>query len=96
METPHTPGPDGRSSRPLVLHVPTEVCEHIIDMLYSIYATDTAKNIATLYSCALVCRAWRVRSQRRLFYKVQLKDTASFRKLAAILDDGQHMSTKSH
>ncbi|KAM5545170.1 hypothetical protein V8D89_001281 [Ganoderma adspersum] len=89
---PHSQCSDSSRSRPQALHIPTEACENIIDMLYSDYAADTLKDIITLHSCALVCRAWRVRSQRMLFYKVQLSDSSSFHKLATILDAGQHLS----
>ena len=76
---------------PPPLHIPTEVCENIIDMLYSEITEDTLINITTLHSCVLVCGAWRVRSQRMLFYLVQLSDTISFRRLSATLDYGQHL-----
>ncbi|PIL26629.1 hypothetical protein GSI_11295 [Ganoderma sinense ZZ0214-1] len=82
---------DVENSRSLPLHIPTEICENIIDMLYSLETEDTLKNISTLHSCALVCRAWRVRSQRTLFYLVQLTDTTSFRRLSKILDDSRHL-----
>ena len=72
-------------------HIPTEVCENIIDMLFSYQSTETLEDIATLHSCALVCGDWRVRSQRMLFYKVQLSDTTSFRRLSTILDDARHL-----
>ncbi|KAM5545221.1 hypothetical protein V8D89_001332 [Ganoderma adspersum] len=35
-------------------HIPTEVCETIIDMLYSYLARDTFQDIGTLHSCALL------------------------------------------
>ena len=76
---------------PPPLHIPTEVCENIIDMLYSEITEDTLINITTLHSCVLVCGAWRVRSQRMLFYLVQLSDIISFRRLSATLDHGQHL-----
>ena len=72
-------------------HIPTEVCENIIDMMFSLYTKETLTNIATLRSCTLVCRAWRVRSQKRLFYLVQLSDATSLRRLSAILDNGPHL-----
>ncbi|KAM5545225.1 hypothetical protein V8D89_001336 [Ganoderma adspersum] len=49
-------------------YVPVEVCEHVIDMLYSgIDLSEELKYVATLRSCSLVCQAWRIRAQRMLF-----------------------------
>ena len=78
------------------LHIPTEVCESIIDMLYSIFFRDTRGDITTLHSCALVCRAWRVRSQRMLFYRVLLSDITCFHRLATILDAAQYLRDYVH
>ena len=72
-------------------NVPTEVCEKIIDMLYSFTVKDTTVNIATLHSCSLVCRNWRVSAQKTLFYKVQLSDGTALSRFSAVLDDGQHL-----
>ena len=88
---PFNLGSNGDSSVSPALHIPTEVCESIIDMLYSNDLEPTLRHIATLHSCALVCRAWRVRSQKILFYKIQLSDSNSFHKLAAILDARLHL-----
>ncbi|PIL26634.1 hypothetical protein GSI_11300 [Ganoderma sinense ZZ0214-1] len=76
--------------------ISTEVCENIIDMLYSNLARDTFHDIGALHSCALVCRAWRVRSQRMLFYKIQLSDGPSIHRLRAILDAGPHLRGYVH
>ena len=84
--------PDRQSSRQ---PIPIEVCENIIDMLYSYFVSDTAKNI-TLHSCALVCRDWRVRAQKTLFYKVQLFDKTSFNRFSAVLDVGRHLRGYVH
>ncbi|KAM5537720.1 hypothetical protein V8D89_008607 [Ganoderma adspersum] len=84
------------STRDRYRHIPTEVCENIIDMLYSYLARDTFQEIGTLHSCALVCRAWRVRSQRMLFFKVQLSDGPSIHRLSAILDAGPHLRGYVH
>ena len=78
------------------IHIPTELCENIIDMLYSYLARDTFQDIRTLHSCALVCRAWRVRSQRMLFFKVQLSDGPSVHRLSVILDAGPHLRGYVH
>ena len=98
MEKPSTGGPDADSSgsgQP-TLNIPTEVCENIIDMLYSTYPSDTVKDLSTLHNCALVCRAWRVRSQRTLFNSVQLSDNTSLRQLSTILNAGQHLRDYVH
>ena len=87
---PFNLGSNADSSVPPALHIPTEVCESIIDMLYSNDLEPTLRHIATLHSCALVCRAWRVRSQKILFYKIQLSNSKSFHKLA-ILDARLHL-----
>ncbi|KAM5545172.1 hypothetical protein V8D89_001283 [Ganoderma adspersum] len=65
-------------------------------MLYSYHSSDTLKDMATLHSCALACRAWRIRSQKMLFYKVQLSDSPSFHKLVAILDTARHLYDYVH
>ena len=78
------------------LHIPTEVCENIIDKLYSQFTQDTFEHITALRSCALVCRDWRVRSQRMLFYLVQLFDSTSLHRLAVVLDAGQHLCDYVH
>ena len=86
-----TKNDDGGYCVPPALHIPTEVCENIIDMLYSYLVRDTFQDIATLHSCALVCSAWHVRSQRMLFFKIQLSDGPSIHQLSTILDSGQHL-----
>ncbi|KAI1784994.1 hypothetical protein LXA43DRAFT_1100840 [Ganoderma leucocontextum] len=96
MDEPLTPDVDAECLGPPAFHIPTEVCENIIDMLYSNYTPDTSKNVATLHSCAFVCRDWRVRSQRVLFYRVQLSDTTSLHRLSTILDVGQHLRSYVH
>ncbi|KAI1783774.1 hypothetical protein LXA43DRAFT_868211, partial [Ganoderma leucocontextum] len=63
---------------------------------HSAYTRDTLENIATIHSCAFVCRDWRVRAQRMLFYKVQLSDTTSLHQLSTILDIGQHLRSYVH
>ncbi|PIL29509.1 hypothetical protein GSI_08317 [Ganoderma sinense ZZ0214-1] len=72
-------------------HVPTEVCENIIDMFYSRFVSETRGDIVTLHSCSLVCKAWRVRSQRMLFYKVQLYDATALQRFSAVLNFGPHL-----
>ena len=78
--------PDSGSCR-----LPIEVCENVIDMLYSQGLDDQVEHSRALHSCALVCRAWRVRSQRNLFYSVVLHGTDAVRRLASVLDNGPHL-----
>ena len=89
-------GYSGPSESVRHVHIPTELCENIIDMLYSYLARDTFQDIRTLHRCALVCRAWRVRSQRMLFFKVQLSDGPSVHRLSVILDAGPHLRGYVH
>ncbi|EJF57279.1 hypothetical protein DICSQDRAFT_32800, partial [Dichomitus squalens LYAD-421 SS1] len=75
---------------------PVEVCENIIDMLYSFPIMDRVENARTLHRCALVCRAWRVRSQRNLFYSVVLHNIEALQKFSAVLDNGPHLCEYVH
>lgn len=78
-------------------YVPVEVCEHVIDMLYSgIDLLEVLEYVAALRSCSLVCRAWRIRAQKMLFYLVHLGDIASLYKFAAVLRDGKHLAAYVH
>ena len=78
---------------PAARHIPVEVCENIIDQLYShLHILEQVDNVRALRCCALVCRDWRVRSQMRLFYSVVLHDTAAVNRLAATLETGPHLS----
>ncbi|TBU22514.1 hypothetical protein BD311DRAFT_675930 [Dichomitus squalens] len=76
---------------PNVSRFPVEVCENIIDMLYSLFFVDRLANTRALHRCALVCRAWRVRSQRNLFYSVVLHDLPALQKFSAVLDNAPHL-----
>ncbi|TBU22493.1 hypothetical protein BD311DRAFT_770286 [Dichomitus squalens] len=78
--------PDHNASR-----FPVEVCENIIDMLYSLTVVDRVEDSRALHRCALVCRAWRVRSQRNLFYSVVLHDLPALQKFSAVLDNAPHL-----
>ncbi|TBU37319.1 hypothetical protein BD309DRAFT_1064087 [Dichomitus squalens] len=78
--------PDKHASR-----FPVEVFENIIDMLYSLFLVDRVENTRALHRCALVCRAWRVRSQRNLFYSVVLHDLEALKKFSAVLDNAPHL-----
>ena len=82
---------DNGSSR-----LPIEVCENIIDMLYSQRWADQVDHVHALHSCALVSRDWRIRSQRNLFYSIVLHSTEALYKLAAVLDNGPHLCGYIH
>ncbi|KAM5545187.1 hypothetical protein V8D89_001298 [Ganoderma adspersum] len=84
--------------QPLARHIPIEVCKNFIDMLYSPYHdfSHELENFAALRNCALVCRAWRVRTQRMLFYAVHLNDVAALYRFAAILKAGPYLRTCMH
>ena len=76
--------------------LPVEVCENVIDMLYSGVFQEQAEHNRALHSCALVCKAWRTRSQRNLFYSVVLYGTGAVCKLAAVLENGPHLCDYVH
>ncbi len=86
------------TSRPLARYIPVEVCENFIDMLYSPYRdfSDELENFVGLRNCSLVCREWRIRAQRMLFYAVHLNDVASLYRFAATLQTGPHLCTCVH
>ena len=71
--------------------LPVKVCENMIDMLYSMLLPDQVEHTRALHSCALVCRSWRVRSQRNLFYSVVLHGEKALRRFVAVLDTGPHL-----
>ena len=85
------------SCRLAARHVPVEICENIIDQLYSPYEIwDQVEHVRALRRCALVCKDWRVRSQMRLFYSVVLHDLAAVYKIAAVLETGPHLRDYVH
>ena len=71
--------------------LPVEICENVIDMLYSADWVDQVRHTRALRSCALVCRALRIRSQRNLFYSVELHNMQEMHKFSAILGNGPHL-----
>ncbi|TBU22500.1 hypothetical protein BD311DRAFT_770302 [Dichomitus squalens] len=83
-------------ARHTISRFPVEVCENIIDLLYSVDVKDQVEHSRALHHCALVCRAWRVRSQRNLFYSVVLHDLAALHRFAAVLDNGPHLRDYVH
>ncbi|TBU43571.1 hypothetical protein BD309DRAFT_94746, partial [Dichomitus squalens] len=76
-----------------ITRLPVEVCEHIMDMLSS--SRPFVEDTRALRCCALVCRAWRVRSQRNLFYSVVLRDLTALQRFSAVLDNGPTFLTLS-
>ncbi|TBU37342.1 hypothetical protein BD309DRAFT_974251 [Dichomitus squalens] len=65
-------------------------------MLYSVAIVDQVEDSRALHRCALVCRAWRVRSQRNLFYSVVLHDLPALQKFSAVLDNAPHLCDYVH
>ena len=82
----------GSSGKPK--HIPIEIHENIIDMLYSDTYTDQAQ--IALHTCALVCSSWRVRSQRWLFYCVNFDDPAPLQRFAAVMETSPHLRDYVH
>ena len=76
--------------------VPVEVCENVIDMLYSGLLKVRVEDARALGHCALVCKAWRVRLQRNLFYSVVLHGIPALRRSLAVLDNGPHLCDYVH
>ncbi|EJF55712.1 hypothetical protein DICSQDRAFT_73084 [Dichomitus squalens LYAD-421 SS1] len=82
---------------PTSRHIPVDVCENIIDHLYSDSdITEQVDCVRALRRCALVCGEWRVRSQMRLFYCVVLHDVEALRTFAAVLDTAPHLRDYVH
>ena len=65
--------------------LPVEVCERIIEHVYSSRQDLIPAMRATLCNCALVCRAWRPRAQIILFKRVEVRDKDSLYRLAELL-----------
>ncbi|TBU51527.1 hypothetical protein BD310DRAFT_971218 [Dichomitus squalens] len=91
MDVVHPPSP------PISRHIPVDVCENIIDHLYSHSdITEQVDCVRALRRCALVCGEWRVRSQVRLFYCVVLHDAEALQTFAAVLDTAPHLRDYVH
>ena len=60
-------------------------------MLYSVRVHEQVDCNKALRCCALVCRAWRIRSQRRLFNDVLLDGTSALQQFATVLKNGPHL-----
>lgn len=65
---------------------PIEVWEHVIDTVYDEGPDKLLVALATLSSCALVCRAWRPHAQQVLFHYVILRDKDALYRFAEIVD----------
>ncbi|KAI0737235.1 hypothetical protein C8Q80DRAFT_1214347, partial [Daedaleopsis nitida] len=75
-------------SIPYSAGLPIEVYESIIDAVYddrTSYKTFSSSR-KDLRNCCLVCRAWRPRSQMRLFYAIELPDASALYALVDLLD----------
>lgn len=66
--------------------IPVEVWERVIDEL-SIHLT-------TLWSCALVCKAWQARSRFHLISRVTLTNRQQIYRLARLLDEHPELRTR--
>ncbi|TFK85528.1 hypothetical protein K466DRAFT_494587 [Polyporus arcularius HHB13444] len=66
--------------------VPVEVCERVISAVYeeNYYLVQAA--LATLSTCALVCRAWRSPAQKVLFHCVIIRNKTALYQFAQLLD----------
>ena len=82
---------DSNDSPPTAPRLPIELCEHIIESIYSERFYLVSSALLTLSRCSLVCRAWRPRAQAILFTYVLLKDTAALHRFAALLARAPHL-----
>lgn len=73
--------------------VPIEVWERVIEAVYDDRYTLALAALATLASCALVCRAWRPRAQMVLFEYVILRDKDALYRFAALVDASPQLRT---
>ncbi len=76
--------------------LPIEVCERVIEAVYNDYYHFVSTSLATLSSCALVCRAWRPRAQKVLFEYVLLRDKDALYRFAELLDASPELGTYVH
>ncbi|RDX49083.1 hypothetical protein OH76DRAFT_1403985 [Lentinus brumalis] len=76
--------------------LPIEVCERVIEEVYDKDYRFVSTSLATLSSCALVCRAWRPRAQRVLFQYVLLRDKDALYRFAELLDASPELGTYVH
>ena len=94
IDSPPLDRDDVRYSQSISMHIPIEVFENVIEMLYSgNNIQDQLVHVGALRSCSLVCRAWRPRAQMMLFSAVILDNVSSLYKLASTLDDAPHLSS---
>ncbi|RDX43751.1 hypothetical protein OH76DRAFT_1183234 [Lentinus brumalis] len=76
--------------------LPIEVCERVIEAVYNDYYHFVSTSLATLSSCALVCRAWRPRAQKVLFEYVLLRDKDALYRFAELLDASPELGSYVH
>ncbi len=76
--------------------LPIEVCERAIEAVYTDWYYSVSMSLATLSSCALVCRAWRPRAQRVLFDYVLFRDKDALYGFAELLDASPELGTYVH
>ena len=73
--------------------VPIEVCERIIEEVYDDRYELVQAALATLSSCAFVCRAWRPCAQSVLFKHVILRDKDALYRFTELLNASPELST---
>ncbi|RDX43749.1 hypothetical protein OH76DRAFT_1183293 [Lentinus brumalis] len=71
--------------------LPIELCERVIEAIYSERFYLVSEALTTLARCSLICRAWRPRAQMILFTYVLLKDKQMLHRFAALLDSAPHL-----
>ena len=76
--------------------IPVEACESIIDSLYSHNINEQVEYSVALRCCALVCKAWRIRSQRNLFYSVVLRDIMALRRFKVVIETSPYLGDYVH
>ncbi|TFK85516.1 hypothetical protein K466DRAFT_525725 [Polyporus arcularius HHB13444] len=79
--------------------LPLEVCESVIDRVHHPSLFDhhaTRYSCAALSKCSLVCRAWRPRAQKLLFYAVELRTTYLLYAFVELLDESPALATYVH
>ncbi|RDX43259.1 hypothetical protein OH76DRAFT_1302696, partial [Lentinus brumalis] len=79
--------------------LPLEVCESVIDRVHHPSLFDhhaTMYSCAALSQCSLVCRAWRPRAQKLLFYAVELRTAYLLYAFVELLDESPGIATYVH
>ncbi len=76
--------------------LPVEVCERVIGAVYDDRYYLVRDSLATLSSCALVCRAWRSPAQQILFEYVILSDKDALYAFSELLDASPELGAYVH